>query len=402
MKSFQFMIIECLAILMLIGCTPYLDSHINSHQIAPAYRPHSENAQLFIQQLNTAKLAVYPSIIRTLEGTSYSTQSQQQIIDLLNGAQVTTVVAKSRHIDPGKLKGKSQWEMFVNDKQNIVERLQQLRPDTQYSLIMEFLLPPGNESIFGIHCYIINQAGENAFSFLLNSHHQLFIDAKMIASDSSAASRALLIEKATQAGVSAFLQQVRAPLMQNVLVQDGYTITTGNISSFDGDVEKLFVVTQFHERMVSVFMHSFKHSLKSAFESNGIDNIVKVSSKESDALTEFASELKAFSPDATLIINIDPLYRKREDGYQAVVGSVFEASLLNNAIGKEAWHASGKVDYIKMFGRDYTAHEGIRKEFAWHTTAAIVRAFMADVKGQKSAPIYTVTEDRQFHGQRTD
>lgn len=400
MKSFQFMVrvIVCLAILMLSGCTPHLDSH----QISPAYRPHSENALSFLQQLNTVKLAVYPSIIRTREGTSFSTQSQQQIIELLNAAQVTTVVAKSNRIDPGELKGKSQWEMFVNDKQSIVEHLKRLRPDTQYSLIMDFLLPPGNESIFGIHCYIIDQEGENAFSFLLNSHHQLFVDAKLIAKDSSAASRAILIEKATRVGVSAFIQQVRTPLVRNVLEQDGYTITTRNVSAFDGDVEKLFVVTQFHERMISIFMHSFKHSLKSAFESNGIDAIVKVSPKESDALAEFANELEAFSPDATLLIIIDPLYRKREDGYQAVVGTVFEASLLNSAIGKEAWHANGKVDYIKMFGRDYTAHEGIRKEFAWHTTAAIVRAFMADVNGQRSVPIYAVTEDRQFHGQRTD
>jgi len=400
MRSFQFIVrvIVCLAILILSGCTPQVDSH----QISPAYRPDSENALSFIQQLNTVNLAVYPSIIRTLDGTSFSTQSQQQIIELLNEAQVTKVVAKSNLIDPGEMKGKSQWEMFVNDKQSIVEHLKQLRPDIQYNLIMEFLLAPGNESIFGIHCYIIDQEGENAFSFLLNSHHQLFVDAKLIAGDSSAASRALLIEKATQAGVSAFIQQVRIPLVQNVQEQDGYTITTRNVSAFDGEVKKLFVVTQFHERMVSIFMHSLKHSLKSAFESNDIDAIVKVSSKESDSLVEFAKELEAYSPDATLLIIIDPLYRKREDGYQAVVGTVFEASLMNSTTGKEAWHANGKVDYIKMFGRDYTAHEGIRKEFAWHTTAAIVRAFMADVNGQKSASIYTVTEDRQFHGQRTD
>ena len=400
MKSFQFIVsvIVCLAILILSGCSPQLDSH----QISPAYRPDSENALTFLQQLNTVNLAVYPSIIRTLDGTSFSTQSQQQIIELLNEAQVTQVVAKSNRIDPGELKGKSQWEMFVNDKQRIVEHLKQLKPDTQYSLIMEFLLPPDNESIFGIHCYIIDQEGENVFSFLLNSHHQLFVDAKLTAADSTASSSALLIEKATQVGVNAFIQQIRTPLVQNVQEQDGYTITTRKISAFDGDIKKLFVVTQFHERMVSIFMHSLKHSLKSAFESNGINAIVKVSPKKSDAFVEFSKELEAFSPDATLLIIIDPLYRKRADGHQAVVGTVFEASLQNSASGKEAWHANGKVDYIKMFGRDYTAHEGIRKEFAWHTTAAIVRAFMLDVNTRKSAPIYTVTEDRQFHGQRTD
>ena len=398
MSPFQFLIrlIACLAILN--GCT----SHIDNHQIAPAYRPHSENALAFIQALNTVKLSVYPSIIRTSDGTSFSIQSQRQIVKRLNEEHVTTVVVKDNRIEPGLLKGKSQWEMFVNDKQNIVEHLKQLKPDTRYSLVMEFLLPPGNESIFGIHCYIFDQEGKNAFSFLLNSHHQLFVDAKMIAVDSSAASRTILIDKATQVGITAFIQQVRTPLVQNDLKQDGYTISTKKVSAFEGDIKKIFVVTQFHERMVSIFMHSFKHSLRSAFESNDINAIVKVSPKEADALVRFAKEMKAFSPDATMLIIIDPLYRKREDGYQAVVGTIFEASLQNSTTGKEAWHANGKVDYIKMFGREYTAHDGIRKEFAWHTTAAIVRSFMTDVNGQKTAPIYTVTEDRQFHGQRTD
>ena len=399
-KSFQILItvIICSAILLLHGCTP----QTGGHQIAPAYRPHSENALVFLQQLEIATLAVYPSIIRTLEGTSFSTQSQQQIIELLNEAQLNSVVAESKHIDPGVLKGQSQWEMFVNDKQSIVEYLKQRRPDAQYSLIMELLFQPGNDAIFGIHCYIFDPEGENAFSFLLNSHHQLFVDAKLIAGDSTTASRALLIEKATQVGVTAFIQQVTTPLVKNGLEQDAYTITTRNVSAFDGNVEKVFVATQFHGRMISVFMHSFKHSLKSAFESNGVDAIVKVAPKESDTLVEFANDLEAFSPDATMLIIIDPLYRKRKDGYEAVVGTIFEVSLLNSATGKEAWHANGKVDYIGMFGANYTAHEGIRKEFAWHTTAAIIRAFMADVNGQKSVPIYTVTEDRQFYGQRTD
>ena len=149
-------------------------------------------------------------------------------------------------------------------------------------------------------------------------------------------------------------------------------------------------------------MHSFKHSLISAFESNGVKTIVKFTAEESENLAHYGSEAETFAPDATMRINLDPLYRTRKDGYQAIVGTVFEVSLINMATGEMVWHATGKVDYIQMFDRGYTAHEGIRKEFAWHTTAAIVRAFVADATGQKSAPIYTVTEDRQLYGQRTD
>ena len=101
-------------------------------------------------------------------------------------------------------------------------------------------------------------------------------------------------------------------------------------------------------------------------------------------------------------IFMDPLYRSRKDGYQAIVGTDFEANVLNMKTKKTAWTANGKVDYIEQFGQNYTAHEGIRKEFAWHTTAAIVRTFMADVNGKQSAPIYTVTEERQLYRQSTD
>ena len=388
----------CLAVLVLQGCV----SQNDKHNLAPAYRPHSENSSAFLEALKRARLSVYPSIVRTIEGTSYSTKSQQQIIERLREAQLTTLVEEKNQLDPGKLTGKSQWEIFINDKQGIVEDMQRQGVKGDYSLVMEILFPPGNQEVFGIHCYVLDSQGENAFSFLLNSHHQLFSDAKLRADDASLASRELLIEKATRVGVSAFIQQVSAPLDPQSWRQDGYTITTQNISAFDKNVEKLFVVVQLHKDLVPVYMHSLKHSMESAFETNGVKATIKFTAQGSDGIKTFANEIESESPEAILQVTIDPLYRERKDGYQAIVGTVFNVSLINTASAKEAWHANGKVDYIKMFGPTYTAHDGIRKEFAWTTTAAIVRSFMMDVNARKSAPIYTVTEDRQFHGQNTD
>lgn len=187
-----------------------------------------------------------------------------------------------------------------------------------------------------------------------------------------------------------------------LLKPESYSITTEKDSSFDKKVERIFVIAKVEERLKHVFAHSFEHSMISAFQSNGVDAIVTVTSPESDSLTDYGKEAEMFAPDATMHINIKPIYRTRDDGYQAIVGTDFEVSLIDMATEKRVWHATGKVDYIKMFGRHYRAHEGIRKEFAWHTTAAIVRAFIAEVNGQKPAPIYTNTEDRQRHGQRVD
>ena len=181
-----------------------------------------------------------------------------------------------------------------------------------------------------------------------------------------------------------------------------YTIATEKDSSFRRRVEKIAITVKVGERLQDVFAHSFEHSMVTAFQSNGVEAVVTVLPPESDDTSEHGKGAEAFSPEPTLLIDVNPIYREREDGYQAVVGTDFDASLTDVATKQRVWHATGKVDYIKIFPPHYRAGEGVRKEFAWHTTAAIVKAFIAEVNGQKAAPIRTVTEARQRHGDRTD
>ena len=57
-------------------------------------------------------------------------------------------------------------------------------------------------------------------------------------------------------------------------------------------------------------------------------------------------------------MSFDVLYRAHRDGYEAIVGTVFEMTLTDAKTGERAWHLSGKVDYIadKFFKRaGYTA-----------------------------------------------
>ena len=400
MRSFTALIsvFACFTVLSVTGCRHKADEAM----VDPAYRPYSENAAAFLKAVGTATIAIYPTIVRTLEETSYSPDSQQQIISLLDQEQITTAVKKAGAIDPGELKVGSQWEMFLHDMHAIADELKGRKSDMQYSLVMEILLPPGNQSVFGIHCYVLDRQGENAFSFLLNSHHSLFIEANLNARDSTPASRANLITRATEVGVDALIQQVRSADKQQASVQQGYTISTKKLAAFDNKIERIMIIARVDESLQPVFLHSFEHSMVSAFQANDVDAMFKPASAEPGSPMDYAGETATFEPDATMRITVNPLYRQRQDGYQAIVGTDFEASLINMASGDVAWSATGKVDYIQLFGPRYTAHEGIRKEFAWHTTAAIVRALMADVYGRKSAPVYTVTEDRQVHGQRVD
>ena len=73
---------------------------------------------------------------------------------------------------------------------------------------MEILFPPGNQYVFGVHVFILDRNGENAFSFLLNSHHRSFVDANMVVEDSSEAAHTHAIEKATQLGLAALSAQI--------------------------------------------------------------------------------------------------------------------------------------------------------------------------------------------------
>jgi hypothetical protein len=193
------------------------------------------------------------------------------------------------------------------------------------------------------------------------------------------------------------------PMMQQR--PEGYSITTEKDPAFGQKVERVFVIATVDKRLKKVFVHSFEHSMASALQDNGVDTVVMLAAPETDALADYKKEAEAFAPDATMRINIKPLYRARADGYQVIVGTEFEATVIHTATEKQVWYATGKVDYLKpkyLEKPGYTAGGGIRKELAWHTTAAIARTFTTEVNGQKPKSIYTNTGSKEYHGQRID
>lgn len=168
-------------------------------------------------------------------------------------------------------------------------------------------------------------------------------------------------------------------------------------------VKRVLLQLDVDANLAPVFAHSLSHSLISALQSNGVQAVIGAATVPgADSAAQGVNEAEGCAPDATMHVTVKPLYRTRADGYRAIVGTDFKAGLIDAASGKRTWKTTGKVDYIKRFGPGYTASAGIRKEFAWHTTAAIVREFVAEVNGQEPAPIHTVTEARQRHGQRVD
>ena len=203
-RVFNITVVFCLAFLSL----PVLADEGSSTITDPGFRPHSEYAPAFIKALPTATVDVYPTIVRRLERTALSFASQDRIVTLLKDKLMVMAVAKSTRFDLGKMERMAQWDLFQNDMKAIAEKLESRRSDADYSLVLEIVMRPGNQVVFGIHCYVLDQQGQNVFSFLLNSHHQIFVDAQLFAENSSEAAREKLMQRATQAGIVALQAQI--------------------------------------------------------------------------------------------------------------------------------------------------------------------------------------------------
>jgi hypothetical protein len=151
---------------------------------------------------------VLPTMVRRIDRTAHSFASQQQIVDFLNQNGTATARALRHRIDLGALARSSQWELFQQGLSAVAEYAQGRDAGADYTLVMEILVP-GGDVVFGVEVYIVDAQGRNAFSFLLNSHHQMFAEAELSASGSSEAARQKLIGKATQLGLLALQEQIQ-------------------------------------------------------------------------------------------------------------------------------------------------------------------------------------------------
>jgi len=171
------------------------------------YRPYASHAAAFVESLDTATIAVHPTMVRRETRTAVSFRSQAEIIEQLNAAGINAVRG-GRRIDLGPLFGTSQWEIFQTDMAEVAEAVSGQQPQAQYYLVLEFLLPVSDDWIFGIECYVLDQDGNNAMSFLLNSYHRIFREAGLQARDKSEQERVAMESRATAIAVEALLANI--------------------------------------------------------------------------------------------------------------------------------------------------------------------------------------------------
>ena len=199
--------IACSFLLILACLAPKLQADETDQKTpAPGYRPDSEYAEAFVNSAKTAQLVVYPTVVRIKTPdsvvTSHSSSSQKAIRNHL---------IKSQLIDPNgldltQIEGRSQFDFFQSSMKMMADQTRRA-----YHLAAEVIViqqPNNHLGVWGIHMYILDQAGNNAFSFLLNSHHQLLVDAKLFSEDHSEAAVDRLVARSTQVILKALDQQI--------------------------------------------------------------------------------------------------------------------------------------------------------------------------------------------------
>ncbi len=173
----------------------------------PAFRPESTLDQAFLDSYKEATIIMYPTITRTTDTTTWSRSLSKGLAQNLRSLENVDISLNETMLDPGELKGEAQFQFFQNDMARLANEIKENEEEADYYMIPEILFGPEGEGtlfVFGIHLFILDKEGENAFSFLLNSHHELFIKAKLYAYNPDEDDVAALKQRSLEVAAQAF------------------------------------------------------------------------------------------------------------------------------------------------------------------------------------------------------
>lgn len=175
----------------------------------PGFRPYSEYASSFVEALDSATIKVHPTLLRAPLDDTHHAESQRQIVASIQSKKIASALEEPSRIRLGVPDARSQWQLFLNDIAVIAEHFRGEPEGKDFHLFLMLFAPLDDGNIFAIHCYVVDAHGRNTFSFLLNSHHRLFADAKLTTRDTSERGRAKLVKQATEVAMEALEAQVR-------------------------------------------------------------------------------------------------------------------------------------------------------------------------------------------------
>ena len=180
---------------------------LNKNISNPGFKPESDFSQAFINSYKESKFIIYPTITRAIDTTTWSKLLSKEFAQNLKRDENLNIRLNENFLNPGELMGKNQFEFFKNDMEKLGNELKMKKEKIDYCIIPEIIFEPkrnGTLFVFGIHIFILNNKGENVFSFLLNSHHELFVEAKLYAYNPNENDLEELKQRCLSAGIKAF------------------------------------------------------------------------------------------------------------------------------------------------------------------------------------------------------
>ena len=204
--------IESIILLVFVCLAPCLQAHESAEKTSsPGYRPGTEYADAFLNSVGTSHMIVHPTVVRIKTPDDMIVNrdkvSQGVIQKYLIEHKISDPNGFTTEIDLSRAQEQGQFGLFQNRVELIGKQIGQTYHVAAETIIIQ--TPDNGLTVFGIHLYIFDQAGNNAFSFLLNSHHKLFDDAKLHADNNSKEAIGKLVADSTQVALQALDQQIQ-------------------------------------------------------------------------------------------------------------------------------------------------------------------------------------------------
>lgn len=174
------------------------------------FRPKSDCSEVFLRDLRSKRIGLFPVIGRSAREVVRFDTVQRDIDALLRKNGITTRLL-TEAIDTSRVRGAAQYGYFVDCMKVVTESVLRSKYGCDYYIMVEALLTRNrsNEQVIGgIQFYIVNDAGENAHSFLMNSHHRLFSDARLKARADDEREKRELIRRLGRVVVKALKEQL--------------------------------------------------------------------------------------------------------------------------------------------------------------------------------------------------
>ena len=203
-----------LAVMALVGSATSMQADDTKQPLdTPGYRLPTPLSAGFLSNVESNIIAVLPAIMRSRDGMDYSVPASKQGVKLMQKHGIGTPIAAMKTFDTSAVKAKTQGDAFKGGIKALGEQIAEIQGDKpDYFLIPEFLISPtrsGAIAVGGMHCYIIDGSGANAFSFLLNSHHAMFVEARLRSEDTSTRGKQDLVRRGTSVMFEALNRQIK-------------------------------------------------------------------------------------------------------------------------------------------------------------------------------------------------